>query len=186
MAEPKPGPAPFALVAEFADPGRLVEAARRMRAAGYARLDAATPFPVDGLAEVIGFRDRRIPRLTLAGGVLGAAAGFGMQVWANLAYPIDIGGRPLVAPPAFMLITFELMVLFAVLAAIGGMLVLNRLPRLNHPLFDVPGFERATSNRFFLVVFGDDPRFDAEATGRALARLGPERVTLAGHSEEPE
>ena len=84
-------------------------------------MDAYTPFPVEGLAEALGFSDRRVPLLTLAGGIFGAALGYGMQVYTNLAFPINIGNRPLISTPAFMLITFELMVLFAVLAAIFGM-----------------------------------------------------------------
>jgi hypothetical protein len=139
------------LLLEYDDPERLMAAARHLRAEG-ARFDAFTPYPLRGLAELTGFRDTRIARLTFAGGVIGAGAGFGMQVATNLAYPIEIGGRPLVAWPAFMLITFELMVLGAVLFAIGGMLALNRLPRLNHPVFDDPRFSFANGDRFFLLV----------------------------------
>lgn len=108
-----------------------------------------------------------------------------MQVYTNLAFPLIIGGRPLVAPPAFMLITFELMVLFAVLFAIGGMLVLNRLPRLHHPLFDVDAFHLASKDKFFLVIFANDRRFDRERTRAFLGTLEPVRIALVEHTEEP-
>ena len=155
------------LLLEFDDPGALMAAARRLRDQGY-RFDAFTPFPIDGLAELTGFRDMRVPWLTFAGGVLGAVLGFWMQTCTSLAYPIDIGGRPLVAWPAFMLITFELMVLFAVVFAIGAMLALNRLPRLNHPLFDDARFSFADGDRFFLVVRGGQRD--------ELAALRPRRI----------
>lgn len=158
------------LLLEFDDPERLLDAARRLSAEGQ-RFRAYTPFPIEGLAELAGFREALVPKLAFWGGVLGAAGGFAMQVATNLAYPIDIGGRPLVAWPAFMLITFELLVLGAVLAAILGMLVLNRLPRLHHPIFDAPRFSFADGDRFFLLVPG---------TSRTRASaLGPVRISEA-------
>jgi hypothetical protein len=155
------------LLLEFDDPEALMQAARHLHGEG-ARFDAFTPYPLEGLSELIGFGEQRIPWLTFVGGVLGAGLGFGMQVATNLDFPIPIGGRPLIAWPAFMLITFELMVLFAVLFSIGGMLALNRLPRLNHPIFDDPRFSFADGDRFFLVVRDGDPA--------TLARLGPRHV----------
>lgn len=183
MREPAPDSAIFGLLAEFDRPERLVDAARQAHRAGFRRIDAYSPFPVEGLAEAIGFRDRRVPWLTLAGGVFGAVLGYGMQVYTSHAYPIGIGGRPLVAPPAFLLITFELMVLFAVLSAIVGMLALNRLPRLHHPLFDVEAFHLASSDKFFLLVFGNDRRFDRDETRRFLEGLKPVRIDIVGTRE---
>jgi hypothetical protein len=99
-----------------------------------------------------------------------------MQVYTNLNYPLNVGGRPIVAPTAFMLITFELLVLFAVLFGIGAMFILNRLPRLHHPLFDTDRFDTASLDRFFLVIFSNDEQFDAGRTRDFLQALGPERV----------
>jgi hypothetical protein len=172
-----------ALLAEFRTAEQLLDAAKRARTAGFRRIDGASPFPVEGLAEAIGFRDNRVPLLTLAGGILGAASGYGMQVLTNLDYPLDIGGRPLVAPPAFALITFELMVLGAVLAGIIGMLALNRLPRLNHPLFGVESFRLASADAFFLIVFADDPRFGRAR--RFLETLDPVRIDDVPRGEVP-
>lgn len=186
VREPTAATPVFGLMAEFDRAEQLIEGVRRARAAGLRRLDAHSPFPIEGLAEEMGFTDRRVPWFTLLGGIVGAAAGYGMQVYTNLAFPIDVGNRPLVAPPAFMLITFELMVLGAVLAGIGSMLALNHLPRLSHPLFDVASFHLASKDKFFLVVLSNDPQFDRERTRQFLDGLAPVRVDLVGKTEEPE
>jgi hypothetical protein len=183
VPEPSAPDGLYGLLAEFNGPQALVRAAERARAEGFRRFDAFTPFPVEGLAEAIGFRDGRVPLWTLLGGTIGAAIGYGMQVFVNLDYPIDVGGRPLIAPPAFMLITFELLVLFAVLFSIGAMLVLNRLPRLHHPLFGVEAFHLASSDKFFLVIFSSDSRFDPERTRRFLEELRPVRVEAVPATE---
>ncbi len=160
------------LLAEFDRPEALLAAARALRRDGWRELDACSPFPIDGLAEAIGFADNRVAWLTLAGGVFGLVAGFGLQVYTNLDYPIDVGGRPLVTWPAFLLVAFVIMVLSAVCFAVGGMLALNRLPRLSHPLFDDPRFGVASGDRFFLVVGASDP----ERARAALAAVGPGRI----------
>jgi hypothetical protein len=183
MREPTARTPVFGLLAEFDRAERLIESVGRTRAAGFRCVDAYSPFPIDGLAEALGFRDRRVPWLTLAGGLFGAFLGYFMQVYTNHDFPIDIGNRPLIAPEAFMLITFELTVLFAVLFSIGGMFALNRLPRLNHPLFDLERFHLASADRFFLVILSNDERFDPEATRRFLDTLQPVRVDLVGHAE---
>jgi hypothetical protein len=171
---------------EFDCPERLIGAVAEMRARGFRRMDAYSQFPVEGLAKALGFRDERVRWLALFGGLLGVAVGYGMQVYTNLDFPIDIGGRPLLAPPAFVLIAFELMVLFAVLFCIGGMLVLNHLPRLHHPVFSVKAFHLAGAGKFFLLVFGDDAQFDRDETRHLLEGLHPVRVDLVEHTEEPE
>jgi hypothetical protein len=116
--------------------------------------------------------------LTLIGGIAGAALGYGLQVYTNLAFPIDVGNRPLIATPGFMLITFEVLVLVAVLLTIGGMFLLNHLPRLHHPVFEVAAFRRASWDRFFLIIFSNDARFDQVATRDFLLGLAPRRVDL--------
>jgi hypothetical protein len=170
-------PEPFGLIAEFDSAAALVAAAKSVRAAGYRRLDAYSPFPVEGLAAAIGFRERLLPWIALAGGAFGGIGGYLLQWWLNgLDYPINVGGRPLDAWPAFAVSAFELMVLGAVLAVLGGMLVLNRLPRLRHPIFDAPRFERVTLDRFFLAVERGDPCFDDERTPALLERLGARSI----------
>ena len=168
----------FSLVAEFNDAETLLDAVRRAREAGYTRFEAFSPFPIEGLKEALGFSEPWVPLATLLGGIAGAAIGFLMQVYTSLDYPIDIEGRPTVAPQAFMLITFELMVLGAVLTGVIVMLLRCGLPRLSHPLFDVPTFHLASLNRFFLVIETADPRFTG-GTRRFLKGLGAVRVDAA-------
>lgn len=168
----------YGLVAEFDRPEALLKATRRTREAGYRCFDAYSPFPIDGLTEATGFHEPWVPLATLLGGVLGAMIGFGMQVYTNLDFPIDIEGRPTIAPPAFALITFEIMVLGAVIASVAVMLARNGLPRLNHPLFDVSTFHLASLNKFFLVIEARDPKFGKDSRA-FLEGLKPVRIDEA-------
>jgi hypothetical protein len=118
------------LIAEFDEPGPLLEATRQAYAAGYRRLDAYTPFHVEGVVEALGMRNTGVPIITLLCGITGGLAGYGMQYYAAaIHYPLNIGGRPLHSWPAFVPITFELTILFAALGTVIGMLILNGLPR---------------------------------------------------------
>jgi hypothetical protein len=166
----------YGLLAEFDSPERLIEAARRVRTEGYRDIDSFTPFPVEEMAEIVGFHERRVPWLGLIGACLGASIAVGMQLFTNWDYPINVGGRPVFALSAFAVVTFELTVLFGALLTAFAMLVLNRLPRLNHPVFAAPHFARASKDRFFLCVKARDPRFDEQETRRFLGGLGPESV----------
>lgn len=172
-----------AVVAEFNRPDALLAGTKAARAAGFTRLEAFSPFPVAGLAQALAFRERRIAPLFLGGGIVGAALGFGLQVYCNLDFPLDVGGRPVIAPPAFVLITFELMVLFAVTTGVVAMLLMNRLPRLNHPLFEIGDFHFATSDKFFLAILADDPGFDPEVARRFLQGLDPLSLAEAPAAE---
>jgi hypothetical protein len=166
-------PKPFGLIAEFESAEALIVATHRSRAEGYQQIDAFSPFPVEDLASAIGFREKFLPFIALAGGATGGIGGYLMQWWMNaLDYPINVGGRPLNAWPAFVAGAFELTVLGAVLALLLGMLVLNRLPRLYHPIFNAPGFERVTVDRFFLLIKSEDPYFHEQHTPALLERLG--------------
>lgn len=166
------------ILAEFGEPGAIVGAARRAREAGYTVMDAYTPFPIEALSEAMGWHSRgRLPKIVLAGGVIGALSGFGLQYWAAvIAYPLNIGGRPLNSWPSFVPITFEVTVLLASLSAVLGMLLLNGLPMPHHPVFNVPTFALASRDRFFLCIESADPRFDAEAVRRFLEELAPGKV----------
>ena len=169
---------PYGLMAEFAEPREVVHAASRAREAGYVKMDAYSPFPIEALAEALGHRSRgRLPRIVLAGGILGGLSGYLLQYWVSVhAYPLNVGGRPLHSWPAFIPVTFELTVLVAALSAVFGMLALNGLPRPYHPVFNVPQFSLASRNRFFLCIEAADPRFDPQATRRFLEALRPIEV----------
>jgi hypothetical protein len=168
---------PAFLVAEFAEPEPMLEAARTLREEGW-RVELHTPFPVKGMAQALGYHERTVPRAFLFGGIAGAASGFLIQAYPNWAFPLDIGGRPLIAMPAFMMIIFELMVLGAVLTGLATMFVKNRLPRLHHPLFDAERFHLASDDRFF-VSLALDKRSESE--GRAtLGNMGALSVSRVG------
>jgi hypothetical protein len=172
----------YGLLAEFDSPTALVAAARRAHEAGYRRLDAYTPFPVEGLDEALGVRPTRLPLLVLAGGAAGCLGGYLMQYYASVvAYPLNIGGRPLHSWPAFIPVTFEMTVLAAALAAVLSMLALNGLPMPYHPVFNVPEFALASRDRFFLCLEATDPQFDEEATRRFLTDLQPRGVWEVPH-----
>ena len=143
----------YGLLAEFGSADALLSAAGKARKEGFENLEAYSPFPVEGLADAIGFRTNRVPLLVLLGGLAGGLGGYFMQWYsAVISYPINSGGRPLHAWPSFIPATFELAVLGAALAGAIGMLALNGLPRLRHPVFEVPEFDLASRNRFFLCI----------------------------------
>jgi hypothetical protein len=167
----------YGLLAEFEESDRLVAAARAAHEDGYRNMDAYTPFPVEHLAEAIGFRTTRLPWLIFGGGLVGCLGGFLLQYWVSVsAYPEDIGGRPLNSWPSFIPVTFELTVLLAALTAVLGMLGLNGLPMPYHPLFNVPRFAQASRDGFFLCIEARDPRFDQEKTRRFLETQQPREV----------
>jgi len=164
----------YGLLAEFDGPHSLVEAARRAHADGYRRMDAYTPFPVEELAEAIGFHRTGMPLVMFLGGLAGCVGGYLLQYYCNvLNYPVNVGGRPLNTWPSFIPVTFELTVLISSLAGVFGLLGLCGLPMPYHPLFNVPRFALASRDRFFLCIEATDPRFDEQGTKEFLAGLHP-------------
>ena len=171
-------PALHGLMAEFSDPSELVAAAHRAHQEGYRRMDAYSPLPIEELHEAIGFRRTKLPLIVLIGGVVGCVAGYLMQFWVSaMAYPLNVGGKPLHSWPAFIPVTFECTILGAALSAVLGMLALNGLPQPYHPVFNVPRFALASRNRFFLCIETRDAKFDLVHTRAFLETLGPREVT---------
>jgi Protein of unknown function (DUF3341) len=170
------------IMAEFVTPEQILDAARRARVAGYVNMDAYTPYAVEGLSDELGLARTQIPFIVLVGALIGAGVGFFMQ-WYSMAvdYPFNVGGRPYNSWPVFLPITFEVMVLVAALSALLGMMFLNGLPRLRHPVFNVPAFDFASQDRFFLCIEATDPKFDPEATRQFLAGLNPKQVVEVPH-----
>ncbi len=166
------------LLAEFDDPTSLVAATQRAHREGYRSMDAYSPFPIEELHEALGARHTRLPLIVLIGGLCGCIGGYGLQYWSSvMAYPLNIGGKPLHSWPAFIPVTFECTILVAALSAVLGMLALNGLPQPYHPVFNVPRFALASRNRFFLCIESVDPKFDLERTREFLMTLGPREVS---------
>jgi hypothetical protein len=168
----------YGTMAEFDSPTALVEAAKRTHEAGYQKIDAYSPIPIEGLAEEMGFHRDEVPLVVLIGGIVGGLTGYAMQYWMSaVAYPLNIGGKPPHSWPAFIVITFEMTILFAGVSAVLGMLALNGLPMPYHPVFNVPRFAFASKDRFFLIVFSSDKKYNLTETRKFLERLNPRSVS---------
>ena len=176
MPEPREGL--YGVIAEFETPGDLVRAAKAAHDAGWRRMDCYTPYPVEEAAEAIGFHTNKVPLLTLVGGIMGLVAMFSLETWVStLAYPLNIGGRPTYSWPAFIIPTYEWTILFAGLSAAFGMIALNGLPSLYHPLFNAPNFRSgALDDKFFLCLEALDPKFDVAETKAYLESFKPNSV----------
>jgi hypothetical protein len=168
----------YGIMAEFDTPTALIEAARRTHQAGYRKIDAYSPFPVEGLAEEIGFHHDAVALVVLICGIIGGCTGYLLQYWCDaIAYPLNIGGRPYNSWPSFIVITFELTILFGGVSALLGMLALNGLPMPYHPVFNVPRFSSASKDRFFLIVFSSDKKYDPAGTRSFLEAMQPRSIS---------
>jgi len=168
----------YGIMAEFDSAQALVDAAKRTHEAGYNKIDAYSPFPIEGLAEEIGFHRDEVPLVVLIGGIVGGITGYLMQYWMSAVdYPLNIGGKPYHSWPSFIIITFEMTILFAGISAVLGMLALNGLPMPYHPVFNVPRFAMASKDRFFLIVFSSDKKYDPESTTKFLQQFNPRSIS---------
>lgn len=167
----------YGLTAEFDSTAKLLQAARRLRDAGYRDTDAFTPFPVHGLVEALGTRKSRLAGLILCGGTAGFCIGIGLQYWVScVVYPHVVAGRPFFSWPNFIPVVFECTVLCSALTAVIGMFGLNGLPRPYHPVFSAPRIELTSTDKFMLFVGARDPQFDAQRTAAFLRSLGSAEV----------
>jgi hypothetical protein len=167
----------YGFAAEYEHPGDVVHASEAARKAGYRKMDAYTPHPIEGLDEALGVPPTQLGWVVLAMGVIGALCGFGMQYYGlAVFYPLNIGGRPLNDWPTFVVITFEFTVLFSAFTAGLFMIARNGLPRPYHSIFNAPGFERASRDRYFLCIESADPKFDPARTRAFLEGTAPLRV----------
>jgi hypothetical protein len=168
----------YGLVAEFDSPQALMDGVQEAYEQGYRQMDAYSPFPIEGLAEAMGFTYNRLPLLVLVGGIVGLFGGYGLAYWTSVIdYPINVAGRPFHSWPAFLPVAFETTVLFAAFTAVLGMLALNGLPQPHHPVFNAPNFALASKDRFFLVIEATDLLFDRDKTRQFLEGLEARQVS---------
>lgn len=172
----------YGLMAEFDNPTALLKATERAYSAGYRKMDAYTPYPIEELADALGFHKTRVPLIVLVGAILGGLSGYLLQYWVSaVSYPINVGGRPFNSWPAFIIVTFEMTILFGGISAVVGMLALNGLPMPYHPVFNNPRFALASRDRFFLCIEAADPKFDRISTGTFLMGTHAVDVTEVTH-----
>ncbi len=164
---------PYAVIAEFDSPAAILRAAETIRDAGYKRWDVHTPFPVHGLDGAMGLRNSRVGWFSFLGGTTGLTCGMLMIWWMNKAdYPLAVGGKPLFSPIYAFPISYELTILIGSFATLFGMLLLNRLPRLYHPLLKHPRFRNVSHDRFYVVIESADPKFSDAETRKLLEHAG--------------
>ena len=172
----------YGLMAEFDNPTALVNAARTVRERGFRKIDAYSPFPIEELSEALHLHKNKLPLIVLTGGICGGITGYLLQYYVTVFhFPLNIGGRPLHSWPSYIVITFELTILFAALSSVLGLLALCGLPMPYHPAFNVPRFALASRNRFFLCIESTDPLFDHDRTIEMLEALGPREVSEVAH-----
>lgn len=169
---------PYGIVGEFEASGQLLAAVRAVREAGYRRMDAYAPFPMAEVSALLGDRTAIVPVIAATAALVGGGLTFLAEYWMNaIDYPLNVGGRPPNSWPAFMPATISVSALWLAVAAFVTMLVRCKLPRLHHPVFDVPDFERASEDRFFLCVLAEDPGYEPSDVARLLRRQGAVAIT---------
>jgi len=172
----------YGLMAEFENPTALAAAARKVREKGYRKVEAYSPFAIEEVNEALGLHSNKLPLLVLLGGILGGLSGYFLQYYvAVIDFPLNIGGRPLHSWPSFIIITFELTILFAALSTVLGLFGLCGLPMPYHPVFNVSRFAFASRDRFFICIEATDPLFDRHETADFLHTLAPREVSEVAH-----
>jgi hypothetical protein len=173
------GAKPYGLIAEFDNTAATLHAAERVRDAGYRMWDVFTPFPVHGLDKAMGIKNSQVGWFSFIGGATGYASGMLMIWWMNAYdYPIPIGGKPMFSPFAAFPPSYELTILLGSFGALFGMLFLNRLPRLHHPLLKHRRFALATHDRFFIVIETEDPKYSETEIRRLLESAGSRQIEV--------
>lgn len=169
----------YGMLGEFRSAEEVVGAARRLKSNGFTRWDVYGPAPIDEIDEIVPTRRGLYVTIIMAfAAVTGAALGYFIQYWdAVVNYPINVGGRPYNSWPGFVPVAWEVCALFTVFFGYFAFLLFCRLPRLHHPIFTVPGFERATQDRFFVCVETGDKHYEAERIRWIFERYGALRVS---------
>ena len=172
-------PNPYGLIAEFDTPADVMHAAEAVRDAGFRKWDVFTPYPIHGMDQAMGLKNSKVGYISFIGGVTGYTVGMLMIWWMNAVdYPIIVGGKPMFSPFGAFPPSYELTILLGAFGALFGMLALNRLPRLNHPLLKHKRFALATHDKYFIVIETTDPKFSQTETRTLLEHAGSKRIEM--------
>jgi hypothetical protein len=170
---------PYGLIAEFDTPADVMHAAEKVRDAGFTRWDVFTPFPVHGMDKAMGLKNSKVGWFAFIGGCTGYTTGM-LMIWFMNAfdYRIVVGGKPMFSPYSAFPPSYELTILFGAFGSLLGMLFLNRLPRLHHPLLKHGRFAKATHDKFFLVIETSDPKYFETETRMLLEATGSRHIEM--------
>ncbi|HAT60850.1 MAG TPA: DUF3341 domain-containing protein [Opitutae bacterium] len=173
------------IIAKFDTPAGIMHAAEKVRDAGYKNWDVITPFPIHGMDPAMGIKRSLVGRFTIVGGTIGLTTGM-LMIWFTGAselslpymdgYKLIVGGKPYFSPQFAFPVSYELTILFSAFASIGGMFILNKLPRHHHPVLKYKDVAASSDDKFFLYIQNEDPQFDGEKTRSFLKNLGPVEV----------
>lgn len=166
------------ILAEFSNPADLLSAAKTISNHGYQHFDAHSPFPIHGMDDAMNLPHSKLPWIVLVGGIIGLFGGFGMQVFMSWDYKIIISGKPFLSYPAFIPVTFEIMVLISAFATVFGMFFLNKLPEHYHPIFKSDNFRKVTSHGFFISILSSDPGYDEKKICDLLVSINGKNIEV--------
>lgn len=179
----------YGIAAEFTSASELYEAAKKVRDRGFKRWDVHSPFPIHGMDEAMGLKKSPLAYFVFCGGLFGALLGFFLAYYPSvIEYPLVVDGKPnnIYTVPAFFPVIFELTILLSAFTVVGGMLVMNRLPRWHHPVFNWDGFKKVSDDGFVLVIEAEDPRFSETSTPEFLEKIGAQKVSVIEEEENEE
>ncbi len=186
QTKPNRPPRSCGVIAEYSEEHHLLEAATKVREAGYTKTDAFTPYPVHGIDRALGIKPTILPFIVVCGGLLGLTTALTMEYWMNVVdYPYIISGKPFASWPAFIPVAFELTVLFSAITTFLGSIALNRLPKFSNPVFTSPKFDRATDDRFFLFVDSQDKYYNKKSVEELLHATHPQSIEEVKEDSTP-
>jgi hypothetical protein len=174
----------YGIIAEFDSPAAILRAAEKVRDAGYRRWDTFTPFPIHGMEKVMKLGNSLVGWVALAGGAFMFLNVVGLIWFANaFDYPLIVGGKPMFSEPMTFVPAYIMLIMGGAIGALIGMLALNHLPRLHHPLFANKNFALATRDKFFLAIGATDPKFSETETRKLLEEIGGANIELVGDED---
>jgi len=169
----------YSVLAEFGSPAELLDAARKVREAGYVNFDCHSPFPIHGMDAAMGLKRSPVGYIAGVCGLLGGAFAMWLQWWTStIDYPLIISGKPLFSYQAYIIVTFGMTILGAAFGAVFGMLFLNKLPKLFHGIFYSDNFKRFSDDAFFISVETEDPKFRDDQVSSFLESIGGRNIEV--------